>query len=323
MRRTIHLPRQRLADRGPIFRPRIRGRGLSDLLRGRQGLCMGRPCGGCGPAPTCTTTICVVACGVAIPGATVSIAGGSTGTTGATGCVSLTIPASGTFSVTVTIPGFPANTSTQTLSCVGTTTINLGSPPTGGVCCGATTSSPCNCAPYPETIFITDDCGTTALTNGGTIASWVGCTSCGAAGAATNINVDGTQVCTEGGGQVSISYTVGCSPSSSGNCESGTSATTWSVVRTWFVCSPPDQNCPPLNCQNAFSTDGTCTPINSGDTEPCGSSFNESGNFTATSCTPLAVSGDLIGAVTNFCFDSDGNQITVSSPLGPSFSLSS
>jgi hypothetical protein len=280
-------------------------------------------CGG-----SCSTTICVVACGIGIPGSTVSVlSGGSTvatGTTGSTGCVSLTIPAAGAQSVTVTIPGFPANTSSQTLTCGGTTTINLGSPPTGGVCCGATTSSPCNCAPYPETIFITDDCGTTALTSTGG-AEWVGCTSCGASGGATNTTTEGGgQLCAEAGGQVSIRYTVGCSPSSSsGDCESGTSATTWSVVRTWFVCIPSDTNCPPLYCQNPFSTDGNCTPIVSGDQEPCGESFEDTGSFTATSCTPLAVSGNLASQF-NTCFpQAGGPEVTVPSPLGPSFSLSS
>jgi hypothetical protein len=298
------------------------------LVRGPRSLRFTGFGGCCCGGGSCSTTICVVACGIGIPGSTVSVLSGgttvATGTTTTGGCVALTIPSAGTYSVTTTVPGFPASTSSQTLTCSGTTTINLGSPPMGGVCCGSTTSSPCNCAPYPTTIFITDDCGTTALTSAGA-ARWTGCTQCGAAGGATNINDSGTQVCTEGGGQVSIIYTVECSPSTStGGCESGTNATSWFVVRTWFLCEPngPSGNCPPLYCQNAFSTDGTCTPIASGDTEPCGVAANDNGSFTATSCTPLAVSGDLVSS-SNTCFQQDGTEVTFPSPLGLSFSLSS
>lgn len=121
---------------------------------------IGHPC--C-CASSCTTTICAksAACGsftTNIVGATVQIKTGATviasgTTTSPLGCVVLTIPAAGSYTVVVAASGYPTNTSTKTLSCGGTTTISFGLTDINSVCCKSL-------VPIPLTVFFTV-CGTT------------------------------------------------------------------------------------------------------------------------------------------------------------------
>lgn len=92
-------------------------------------------CCGCG----CNTTICVVQCGsVPVYGASVVVASGSTtvasGTTGSGGCVTLSIPSAGSYTVQVTVSGTMVYNASRTLSCNGTITVALSA--SGLVCCG-------------------------------------------------------------------------------------------------------------------------------------------------------------------------------------------
>lgn len=126
---------------------------------------IGSPCC-CG---ACTTTICVTGCGGNLAGVTVTIKSGVTiidsGTTTAGGCVTLTIPSAGSYTVVVS-GGFTNNTSTHTLSCGGSTTIGLGSPPAGSICCGT--------CPVPLTLTLTDSLSGCTLTYNAGIAKWTG-----------------------------------------------------------------------------------------------------------------------------------------------------
>jgi hypothetical protein len=84
----------------------------------------------CCSAPVCNATICIKCCVVgtaSISGATVTVKSGSTviatGTTDGTGCVTLNVGTAGSYTVVISGLGSPDNTSTQTLSCGGTTNI--------------------------------------------------------------------------------------------------------------------------------------------------------------------------------------------------------
>lgn len=92
--------------------------------------------GGCNCS--CSTTICVVLCGVgAISGASVTIlSGGMTiagGTTGGGGCVTLSIPSAGTYTVQVVVGGTMVHNASHSLTCGGTLTISTAP---GVACCG-------------------------------------------------------------------------------------------------------------------------------------------------------------------------------------------
>lgn len=137
----------------------------------------GSGCGCC----NCNTTICVqsTACGsftTKIVGANVTIKNGSTvissgTTTSPTGCVTLAIPAGGSYTVVVTASGYPTHNSTNTLSCGGTVTITLGATDPNTVCCK-------NLVPIPLKVFWTV-CGVTiTLTFDATSSIWLGGT-CG------------------------------------------------------------------------------------------------------------------------------------------------
>jgi hypothetical protein len=119
---------------------------------------------------SCMTTICVFGCGAAIGTAdTVNILQGAdtvaTGTTGTSGCVTLSIPSAGSYTVQVIDPNFGIKEFTETLTCGGTVTVSLGGAPPNGTCCD-------NCI-FPKTLFVTDAIQTTTLTFNGT--SWLGC----------------------------------------------------------------------------------------------------------------------------------------------------
>lgn len=135
---------------------------------------IGSPCCCAG----CTTTICVqsAACGsftTKIVGATVQIKSGATvvasgTTTSPLGCVILTIPAAGSYTVVVSATGYPSpNMSTHTLSCGGTTTITFGINDPNFICCQ-------NLVPIPLTIFWTVCGHTITLTYDVASTFWIG-----------------------------------------------------------------------------------------------------------------------------------------------------
>ncbi len=127
---------------------------------------IGHPCC-CGG---CNTIICVTGCGANIVGATVTIKSGATVigtcTTVAGGCCTITIPSAGTYTVVVSAAGWTTNTSSHSLTCGGTTTISMGNPPAGTICCG-----PC---PIPTTLTLTDSNTTISFVYNVGAAKWVG-----------------------------------------------------------------------------------------------------------------------------------------------------
>ena len=128
---------------------------------------VGMPCDCAG----CTTTICVVWCStVPVYGAGVAILSGSTvvasGTTGSGGCVTLTIPAAGSYTVQVTVSGSVVYSATKSLACNGTTTIGLTTAPV--VCCGGYA--------IPDSLTLTDAAGSLGFVylSGSSPPSWYG-----------------------------------------------------------------------------------------------------------------------------------------------------
>lgn len=134
----------------------------------------GTGCGCCGspPPPVCNTTICPIDCnGNPINGAAVAILSGGTtvasGTTSGDGCVTLNIGTAGTYTVDVSASGYNSFSSSETLSCAGTTTISmtLASGYTCSPCCGAQVSG------GAVTPTVTDANGTYAMLVGTDIGS--------------------------------------------------------------------------------------------------------------------------------------------------------
>jgi hypothetical protein len=138
----------------------------------------------CTPTPTpppCSTTICVQGCGGQYqPNATVTIKSGSTviatGTTDATGCVTLSIPAAGSYTVIVVLAGFSTSTSTLTLGCGGLQIIALTLADAWTCFCTGTG----NCPSWPfGTVKINDGQGSVTCTYGstfgGAVQGYIGC----------------------------------------------------------------------------------------------------------------------------------------------------
>ncbi len=113
---------------------------------------------------------CVTGCGANIVGATVTVKSGATVigtcTTVAGGCCTIAIPSAATYTVVVTAPGWTTNTANRSLTCGGTTTITLGSPPAGTICCGS--------CPIPTTLTLTDSNTTISLVYNAGVLKWLG-----------------------------------------------------------------------------------------------------------------------------------------------------
>jgi hypothetical protein len=180
-----------------------------------MGLTMQDPgccCGGC------TVTICVSssACvtGTPIPGALVTIKSGSTtvasGTTSSGGCVTLTIPSAGTYTVDVTATEWTNFSGSRALTCGGTANVSFTSVATGYFCCNAWP------VPLPDTIFFTM-CGVTwTLTYNATLLTW-GSTTAFETCTASNVTAMGGNFfgpCNTpgalGSGSTEVSVTIGC-----------------------------------------------------------------------------------------------------------------
>jgi hypothetical protein len=154
---------------------------------------------------SCNITICVAGCGANIAGDTVEIKSGATliasGVTGSGGCVTLSIPASGSYTVVVIDPSFGTITGTHTLTCGGTITISLGSSPADGYCCGTCT--------IPNTLFVTDSEGTWTATGG--FGNWGVCYMLSVTGV-TMSGTDGAGCTCSAPGTISIpiQYIISC-----------------------------------------------------------------------------------------------------------------
>lgn len=93
--------------------------------RTRRGWGLFFPCCCGGGCPVCNVTICVNNCGVPVSGASVSIFGGASGTTGAGGCVTLFLGTPGLYTVSATKAPFGTVTQDFNLTCCGSATLDF------------------------------------------------------------------------------------------------------------------------------------------------------------------------------------------------------
>jgi len=244
---------------------------------------LGMPGGGmcdCGP---CSTSICVEACtGSYVDGATVQIKSGATvigtGTTsGVPPCCTITIPSAGSYTVVISGTNLTTHTSTQTLACNSTVTINV-NPSSLALCCG-------DCI-MNNTIYLTDVNGTIALTYDG-IVTWRGCYTVSVASTVPNVHiVGGNCVCeTATTSDVVVFYSVIC------NTGPGGSPTSLTVTRDspFFECS--------IGVYNYFGAVYAPISASCGPALGCGSAgLITSSTLTqnVSSCTPFAWSGTLV-----------------------------
>jgi hypothetical protein len=209
----------------------------------------------CGGA--CSTTICAKNCSNGnINGALVTIESGATtidsGTTDVSGCVTLTIPSAGSYTVVVTQGPTTLFSGTKTLTCGGTVTFN------------------CFTA-LPNTIYFTFGGVTVALTRTGGTWSSNCTTTVSSVGFATYTGPPGFERCTSCGntGNVPISFAVSC-PDAGGNVQ----------VAMGY---------PMFNCQSA--TPQTCCLYDTVDiSTPCTCGVNATGVSAEFDCSAGTVS---------------------------------
>ena len=275
--------------------PRIRGPRFTQVKAFSLGG-LGSPCC-CGGGP-CSITICVSACSAPLVGDPVTVKSGSTtvasGTTNGSGCVTLTIPSAGTYTVVVTDPTFGTLSGNYALTCGGLLNLSYGNPPSGSVCCGV-------CA-IPLSLVLTDSIGSHALTfSGGFWTSGL----LAAPGFKTMAELpigtcDGfNPVTINASGSAAYQYTVTCNFSVGGNL---------TVTQNWWdQCWIPANQC--AGCTNDLVACGiapSCGVICGGPTtlvywdfansvslmNTCG--FKETAtNTSAYTCSPFSWSGSL------------------------------
>ena len=178
-------------------------------------------CGGC------TNRICVEFCNSGVPGVLVQVKSGATviasGTTDATGCVSLNIGSAGTYTVVASLTGFTTVTGSHAMTCGGGTTITFS---------------------IPTTLFLTDSAETVTLTYNVFSSTWVGCVSTPVSGAQGQTGIGGI-----------------CSVTASSFCdilyELSCAGTTWTLTATWGICftPPPGVIAGCAYCGTGFNSD--------------------------------------------------------------------
>lgn len=128
------------------------------------------PTGGC-------VTFHVSGCGgVAVPGATVAVAG-QTGTTDSTGNCCVPIATAGTYSYTVSMTRYQDGTGSVTVSgsCAAPPTINVSLLPASGYYCGCNSAATNTYLPFPATLHLTDSVyGAVTLTYSAFYGAWTG-----------------------------------------------------------------------------------------------------------------------------------------------------
>ncbi len=154
---------------------------------------IGAPCC-CGGG--CTTTICATFCGVNLAGASITVKSGSTtiasGTTDSTGCLAVTIPAAGTYTIDLNVAGLGSATHTANLTCGGSFGAGLA---------------------VPANLSLTDANGTWSMFNSGGLLLWQTCYTASVGGTLVPPHL-GCNAPTAGG-PCDIQYTLDCGISSS------------------------------------------------------------------------------------------------------------
>jgi hypothetical protein len=235
---------------------------------------------GCGCCECADVEVHVTGCGTNLVGATVTIKSGATvidsGTTGAGGLVTLTIPAAGSYTVIASATGWGTNSTTHSFTCGGTFTFALGTP-VGTVCCDG--------CPVPTTLSLTDVNTTISLTHTG--ASWFGSYDI-AVNTRRDVLSGGVCVCTNlTPGTARVCYTLTCSGG----------LTKMALTRTWnyttatagaLFCNPRTASVALLDIAS-WSGSGCSSsfPCFNGTTDPAQRNLG-SGNITPTTCIPFA-----------------------------------
>ncbi len=255
------------------FRPRLR---LDQFALGGLGVCA-TP----GSTPCCSSPckVCVGVCpsNVHVAGLTVVVKSGATtvftGTTDATGCVALTGVGSGTYTIQVFNGGTMIFSGSR--ACPGTITIAITSP-SNSFCCSS--------CPIPNTLFLTDNAGTTTLT--GTSGTWTGSHFLSIAGMTTTGNCPPafpvTCMCVAATISLNLRYTVVC-----------VSASQLMVTREWNTIQCANGGPCSYGDWNALCTCGAYDPITG-----CGSitpptEFPAASSITSawSQCSPFMWSG--------------------------------
>lgn len=130
-------------------------------------------CGGCSVTFCAKSSVCKT--GTPIPGVTFTVLSGmtvvATGITGPTGCVILSIPSAGTYTVTTSGGGIAGTSGSHALTCGGDLTVTSNTLASGFGCCSGYG------VPLPLTLFASV-CGAmatlTATVSGGSITFWGG-----------------------------------------------------------------------------------------------------------------------------------------------------
>jgi hypothetical protein len=263
----------------------------------------------CCTSATCNTTICVTGCGTVNPGATVQVKSGATviasGTTDSAGCVTLNVGTAGTYTVVVSAARFNTNTASRALTCGGTVTISL------TIASGFHCLSAC-CPGLPDTVYVTDGLGTTALTFQVGLSTWDGFGLSGYAGTGS-FTISGVSVftivgvgseCILGSGVIRPYYQVFCRSNT-------TTTSTWGLERYW------GEGHTTLDPTGWYYGDGLPGTGSSQCDRGFGPGFGGSqaiGSATITkssACNPLAISGSVTAS-----------QNHLSDPGGGSFSVS-
>jgi hypothetical protein len=244
--------------------------------------------------------ICVTACGsLPVPGASVTLqaeAGGPvlySGSTGASGCLSL--PASGSYYLTIAISGTVAYQYQHTLPASGTATFSVGS--SGLVCCGGYA--------IPQALTLTDAAGSISFVYdaGSSPPTWFGGHAVQQL-SSTITTPDG--ICTAAPpspGPVRVCYQM--------TCNSGQDPT-FTVFRSWSWVYQQSPN-PPIWFQDptGFIPGGYCI------TAPppsCGNPLTDTAAFGANPAPggPFALSGTPAPAPSNATGDPVGGSVAIS-----------
>jgi len=265
-------------------------------------------CGGC---CGCNTTICVLQCGsLPVFGASVAIlSGGSTvaaGTTGGTGCVTLSIPSAGSYTLQATVSGTMVYNASRALSCNGTTNISITAADV--VCCGG-------CA-IPYDLTLTDAVGSLSFiyyTGSGTCPTWYG------GRIVTELSCPVTTpggICVSGApssGPVRICYSmICCTPDPGDCCPNQSSALHFAVQRAWSWVYKPGTFTPIWYQDPTGITPGY--PCPTGPPLSCGSPLTDTSGFGAnpSSTSPFVLSGTPVAAPSNATADPIGGTVVIS-----------
>ena len=252
---------------------------------------------GMGPGPACccagcTTTLCAQFCGVLMSGVLVEVLSGSTpvtsGVTTSTGCVVLTIPAAGTYNVTISITGFTTRTQSKALTCGGTSIVQFTAAPT---------------------LSLTDSNTTIVMTETTSFSQiWRGCYELAVISYAPDFGKNPSDACdfpsTIGAGNCDIFYQIDCGVTGGNGV--------WTMTRTYGACCwSAALNTPPFTTVYSSSGSLNLTTCLGG---------NEQGIESGTDTQAV------LGFPFNITLTSSGvncgaGSSTLFSPLGPTVSV--